>query len=133
MTTKKETKRLTVLDILKEKEKYSVDKQQTEEVTISRLNVDVVIRKPEKSLCIESLQMTRDEDTADTADAYMVYNTMVEPDLKDTELHTLFGIKDPLEIVDQLFEPGEVAQLSELAMEMAGFKKGVVAVKTVKN
>lgn len=133
MTTKKETKRLTVTDILKEKEKYSVDKQETKDVTISRLNADVLIRKPEKSLCMETFQMGRDEDTADSADAYMVYNTIVEPNLKDAALQAEFGVREPLEIVDQIFEPGEVAQLAELAMEMAGFKKGIVAVKTAKN
>ena len=123
MSKEKVLKRLTVTDILKEKEKYTVDKQQTEEVEIARLGVDILVRKPEKSLCIETLQMTRDADTADTADAYMVYNTVVEPDLKDATLQAEFGVRDPLDIVYEIFEPGEVAQLSELAMELAGFKK----------
>lgn len=133
MTTKKETKRLTVTDILKEKEKYTVDKQQTEEVTITRLGVDILIRKPEKSLCVETIQMTRDENTADTADAFMAYSVVVEPNLKDPTLLAELGCRDPLEVVDKIFEPGEVAQISELALELAGFKKGTVAVKTAKN
>lgn len=128
------SKRLTVLDLLKEKEKYQIKQDVTEEVYVERLDADVVIRKPEKSLCTEVLSMSRDEDTTDDADVYMVYNTLVEPNLKDSELQKAYGCVEPTEIVEKIFEPGEIAQLSQVALELAGYEKGTVRlVKDLKN
>ncbi|MEK5330258.1 MULTISPECIES: phage tail assembly chaperone [unclassified Lysinibacillus] len=127
----KETKRLSVADLMKEKEKYQVKDDVTESVIVERLNAEVVIRKPEKSLCVDTMKMARDENNDTDADEYMVYNTVVEPNLKDKELQKEFGCKLPTDIVAKIFEPGEIAQLSEVAFELAGYKKG--GVKAIKN
>lgn len=125
---------LTVKDLLKEKEKYEVKQDVTEEVFVERLGVHIIIRKPERSLCLEAMQMVRDESQADKADAFMAYNIVVEPNLKDAELQKAFGVKDPIEIVDKIFEAGEIAQISEIGFELAGYKKGTVSViKDLKN
>lgn len=127
----KEAKRLSVADLMKEKEKYQVKDDVTESVIVERLNAEVVIRKPEKSLCVDTMKMARDENNDTDADEYMVYNTVVEPNLKDKELQKEFGCKLPTDIVAKIFEPGEIAQLSEVAFELAGYKKG--GVKAIKN
>lgn len=127
----KETKRLSVADLMKEKEKYQVKDDVTESVIVERLNAEVVIRKPEKSLCVDTMKMARDENNDTDADEYMVYNTVVEPNLKDKDLQKEFGCKLPTDIVAKIFEPGEIAQLSEVAFELAGYKKG--GVKAIKN
>jgi len=129
--SKKEIKRLSVTDLMKEKEKYQVKNDVTEAVLVERLGVEVVLRKPEKSLCVDTMKMGRDENNDTDADEYMVYNTMVEPDLKDKELQKEFGCTLPTDIVSKIFEPGEIAQLSDVAFELAGYKKG--GVKAVKN
>lgn len=128
------SKRLTVVDLLKEKEKYQVKQDVTEEVYVERLDADVVIRKPEKSLVSEVFGMVKDEKQSDDADIYMVYNTVIEPNLKDAELQKAFDCKEPMAIVEKLFEPGEISQLSQVALELAGYKKGTVSlVKDLKN
>lgn len=129
--SKKEIKRLSVTDLMKEKEKYQVKDDVTEAVLVERLGVEVVLRKPEKSLCVDTMKMGRDENNDTDADEYMVYNTMVEPDLKDKELQKEFGCTLPTDIVSKIFEPGEIAQLSDVAFELAGYKKG--GVKAIKN
>ncbi|GED64351.1 phage tail assembly chaperone [Lysinibacillus fusiformis] len=129
--SKKTIKRLSVTDLLKEKEKYQVKDDVTETVIVERLGVEVVLRKPEKSLCVDTMKMTRDENNDTDADEYMVYNTMVEPDLKDPELQKAYGGTLPTDVVSKIFEPGEIAQLSEVAFELAGYKKG--GVKAIKN
>lgn len=126
-------KLLTVTDLLKDKEKYEVKKEITEEAYVERLDSTVLIRKPEKSLCSEVFEMSRDQSDTD-ADIFMVYNTVVEPNLKDPELQKAFGCKEPTEIVEKIFEPGEIAQLSSFALELAGYKSGIVKlVKDLKN
>ncbi|MCS1392975.1 hypothetical protein NXZ77_15465 [Lysinibacillus boronitolerans] len=127
-TTKK---RLTVTDLMKEKEKYQVKDDVTEDVLVERLGVEVVLRKPEKSLCVDTFKMGRDDTNDTDADEYMVYNTMVEPNLKDADLQKAYGCTLPTDIVAKIFEPGEIALLSEIAFELAGFKKG--GVKAIKN
>ncbi|MED4701611.1 hypothetical protein P9436_21470 [Lysinibacillus capsici] len=127
-TTKK---RLTVTDLMKEKEKYHVKDDVTEVVLVERLGVEVVLRKPEKSLCVDTMKMSRDENNDTDADEYMVYNTMVEPNLKDPELKKAYGCTLPTEIVSKIFEPGEIALLSEIGFELAGYKKS--GVKAIKN
>lgn len=127
------SKRLTVTDLLKEKEKYQVKQDVTEEVYVERLDANVVIRKPEKSLCTEVFEMSRGQSESD-ADIYMVYSTIVEPNLKDAELQKAFDCKEPTDIVEKLFEPGEIAQLSAVAFDLAGYEKGAVKlVKDLKN
>lgn len=125
---------LTLTDLLKDKEKYAVKQEVLEEIYVERLKANIIVRKPERALCLEVLNMVRDEKQSDKADAYMVYNIVVEPNLKDAELHKAFGVKDPLEIVEKIFEPGEIAQISEIGLELAGYKKGTVSViKDLKN
>lgn len=129
--TKKVNKRLTLTDLMKEKEKYQVKDDVTEVVFVERLGVEVVLRKPEKSLCVDTMKMGKDENNDTDADEYMVYNTMVEPNLKDDELQKLYGCTLPTNIVAKIFDPGEIAQLSDVAFELAGYKKG--GVKAIKN
>ncbi|WP_342504201.1 hypothetical protein [Lysinibacillus sp. FSL L8-0126] len=129
--SKKTIKRLTVTDLMKEKEKYQVKDDVTEEVLVERLGVEVVLRKPEKSLCVDTMKMARDENNDTDADVYMVYNTMVEPNLKDAELQKAYGCTLPTDIVAKIFDPGEIEQLSGMALELAGYKKG--GVKVIKN
>lgn len=129
--SKKTIKRLSVTDLLKEKEKYQVKDDVTETVIVERLGVEVVLRKPEKSLCVDTMKMARDENNDTDADVYMVYNTMVEPNLKDAELQKEYGCTLPTDIVAKIFDPGEIEQLSGMALELAGYKKG--GVKVIKN
>lgn len=127
-------KRLTVTDLLKQKEQFKAKKRETSIVKIERLDVEVVVEKPEKSLCLEAISMTRNPETADNADAFLVYSVLKEPNLKDPELQKAYGCVEPTEIVDEIFEPGEIAELANLALELGGFKKGTISVvEHVKN
>ncbi len=59
------------------------------------------------------------------SDKYFVYEIVKKPNLKSEKLHTEFGCKDnPLDIVDVLFETGEIADIAKIAASFAGF--GVV-------
>ena len=129
-----EVKKITVLDLLKEKEKYAVKKGETREVFIKRFEANVVMQLPDRALCVESQQMANDENTATQANVHLVYNTIVEPNLKDSELQQTFECIEPTDIVDKIFSPGEIALLADLALKEAGYSGGAVSlVKDLKN
>ena len=61
------------------------------------------------------------EDDATRADMYLVFECVVEPDLKDKSLHEAYGCADPIDIVNELFLPGEVAGIADKIMKLGGF------------
>jgi hypothetical protein len=126
MSENKVIKKLTLTDLLKEKEKYQVQENTTEDLFIHRLDASITIRKPDRSLCMDAFQMANDPNQGDKADPYMVYNIVVEPNLKDPQLQKEFGCIEPTDIVEKIFEPGEISK-------MAGYKKGIDKVKDLKN
>lgn len=126
-------KKLTLTDLIKNKEQYQVKADTKEELYIERLGASITIRKPERSLCLEAFQMARDDKQADKADPYMVYNVIVEPNLKDSKLQTEFGCVEPTDIVEKLFESGEIAQIAGTAMKLAGYNTEIKAVADLKN
>jgi hypothetical protein len=126
-------KKLTVTDLLKEKEKYQVKSNVTDELFIERFDASITIRKLERSLCVESFQMAQDPNQSEKADPFIVYNAVTEPNLKDTKLHKEFGCVEPTDIVEKIFEPGEIFSIARAALEMAGYKKSVERVADLKN
>ncbi|MED3549958.1 phage tail assembly chaperone [Cytobacillus praedii] len=126
-------KKLTVTDMLKNKEKYQVKDDVTEELSIQRLDASITIRKPERSLCLDALQMAYDDNQQGKADPFMVYNIVVEPNLKDSQLQKEFGCIEPTDIVEKIFEPGEISAIAQIGMQLAGYKNGVERVKDIKN
>lgn len=126
-------KKLTVTDLLKEKEKFQIKNDTKEELFIQRLGASITIRKPERVLCLEAFQMVNDENLKDKADPFIVYNTVVEPNLKDSKLHSEFGCAEPMDIVEKIFEAGEITSIAQAALELAGYKKGVGKVADLKN
>lgn len=128
------TKKITVTDLLKEKEKYQVKSDLREDVYIERLNGHITIQKPERSLVLEAISMDDDQEQKENADPFFVYNIVVDPNLKDQELLSAYGCVEPLDIVTKLFEPGEIVQIAQIGMGLAGYNgKGVGLVKDLKN
>ncbi|WP_218838241.1 phage tail assembly chaperone [Bacillus sp. FJAT-45350] len=131
--SKKEIKKLTLTELMKNKEKYQVEADKKEQLYIERFGASITIRKPERSLCIEATEMAYDAERQDISDVHMVYNIVVEPNLKDPELQKEFGCVEPYDIVDKLFETGEIGKISGAAMDLAGFSSSVQRVAEVKN
>ncbi|OMC81851.1 hypothetical protein BK128_21525 [Viridibacillus sp. FSL H7-0596] len=129
-TTKK---KITLTELIKEKEKYQVKDNEKDEIFIERLGATITVRKPERSLCIEAITMSRDNETEGEGDPYLIYNTVVEPNLKDKELRDAYGCIEPTDIVSKIFEVGEIAALAQEIMMLAGYGTNVSRVKDLKN
>lgn len=125
-------KKLTTTDLLKRKEQYKVKDDVKEDVYIERLDATITIKKPDRALCMDALQLTKDEQGSN-ADVFLVYNVVVEPNLKDKELQKEFGCVEPSDIVEKIFDAGEIMQLSQIALELSGYNSGVKRVKDLKN
>ncbi|MCG3089130.1 phage tail assembly chaperone [Sporosarcina cyprini] len=123
-------KKLTLQDLFQEKEKYEVKEDVKEELFIPRIDASITIQKPERSLCIESVQMGRNDEDGDV---FLVYNAVVAPDLKDKDLQKAFGCKEPTDIVSKIFEAGEIVSIAQVALDLAGYGDSVSRMKDLKN
>ncbi|MFJ8261407.1 hypothetical protein ACIQ4I_05535 [Rummeliibacillus sp. NPDC094406] len=126
--------KLTLLQLIKEKDKYEVKKGVKEELYIERLDATIVFEKPDRTLALESIEMTRDKDIeAGEADVHLIYNSIVEPNLKDPELQQAFNCAEPTDIISKIFEAGEIPKIAEEILKSAGYGAHIEKVKQVKN
>ena len=54
-------------------------------------------------------------------DIELIFETVIEPNLKDKDLQQAYGCTIPSDIVPMLFKPGEVSALARTIMRLAGF------------
>lgn len=120
--------KLTLAKLIDDKEKSVGDKKVTKEVYIEQLDATVTIEKPNRSLILESFELGSSE-----ADDFLIYNCIVEPNLKDKELQKVYGCIEPTDIIEKIFDLGSIKGIAEQALSMAGFDSKVTAVEELKN
>lgn len=119
---------ITINDILKRKEFFKDKKNETMELEIRSLDANIVIAKPDKELCADCFDMDEKE-----ADRYLVYEVVKEPNIKDKELQEAFGVQVPIDILEEIFEPGEISSIAKEALRFAGYYDSVKVVEDIKN
>lgn len=103
-------------------------KPKTEELYIDSLEGTVTITAPTRAVIMDAQGM----DDALESDAYFVLQLVTDPPLKQVAKE--YGVSEPTEIVDILFTPGEVSQIAQRGLDLAGYStKSVRPVETVKN
>lgn len=120
--------KITIAELLSKKEQLKNKKPKTQTLYVESLGGEIVIQEPDESIAIEALQMTQDAGKEDLADPYLVYNCVIEPNLKDPSLQTEFGCKEPTDIPKIIFKSGELATIGGFALKLAGYGNGVRAV-----
>lgn len=127
--TENTTKRLTIADLINKKDRLAGKRKATKELYIEELDATIVIEKPDRSLIIESSEYEGAE-----GDDFLVYNCVVEPNLKDNELQKIYDCKEPTEIVSKVFDDiGTIKGIAEQALSMSGLDSKVTAVEELKN
>lgn len=126
--TKKLMNKLTIQDLIKNKEKNKAKKNGDTTIKIERLDATVTIENPDRALCLDAIEMARNPETADQADKFLVYSVMKEPNLKDPELQKAYDCVEPTDIIDEIFEIGEISEIAMLALEKGGVKRGTISV-----
>jgi hypothetical protein len=124
----KQQTKITLDELLRRKEQMLEAKKTPKRAAryVKSLDGTVVIESPGAAL-------VRDARELEDGDAYLVYNCVTEPPLKSKELQAAFGCVEPLEIVEKIFDPGEIAMLSVEAVKLAGYIDGVQPVEEIKN
>lgn len=129
MKKTEKNKVVTLNDILKRKEFFENKKNQTMELFVKSLDGNIVISKPDRELCTECIDM---EDSSE-GDRYFVYEIVKSPNLQAPELHEAFGVDVPIDIIDKIFEPGEVSNIAKEGLKFAGYLDSVEVVEDLKN
>mgnify|MGYP002625054378 CR=1 FL=1 len=113
----------TIQELIAQREKIQAKRQRLWELTTS-LGV-MVFKAPTAAMFTEAdaLEKTGNGNT------YLIYNCAVEPNLASAELQKSFGVFEPLEIVNALFEPGEIARIAGKLLEISGYTKNNILAK----
>ena len=122
--------KITLKDLIARKEQMLEAKRTPKRLDLFVKSLDgvITIEEPSRAIVIEAQEMG-----TDASDAYLIYQCVVEPNLKDTELHKEFGCVEPLEIIDKIFSAGEVVKISQQCLELGGYVDGVSVADTLKN
>ena len=120
-------KKLTLTELIQQKEKYHVKNDTKVELYLDQLDATITIVKPERSLVIDALEMKEE------GDPFLVYNVVVEPNLKDSDLHKAYECAEPTEIVHKIFDEGTIAGIAKASLKLAGWESDVKAVENLKN
>lgn len=110
---------ISIQDLIDKKEQIQAQKQETYDLETSIGTITV--KKPTRSFVLEASKL----EESGESDKYMILNLVTTPNLKDTTLQQAYGCTEPTDIVDSLFEPGEVIAVSKKIMECAGYGKDI--------
>ncbi len=125
------SKKLTIKELIAQKEQLKNKKAQTAELYVESLGGNIVVNSANNSLILESQSLGQEDPTR--ADIYMVYQCVKEPNLKDKELQEAYECTEPLDIVERIFLPGEIAGIADQIMKLSGFGSVNKVAKELKN
>lgn len=127
---KEQNKKITLQELIERKEQAINAKKNPKRADLYVKSLDGIITIEEPSACVLQDALKMDE----KGDQYIVYQCCVEPKLKDSDLLKAYNVAEPLDIVDYVFEPGEVKAISIKCAELAGYVDGnVKLIKKIKN
>lgn len=106
---------VSINELIAKREEIKARKSQ--KLTIETSLGEVVAKKPTTLLMTEALGLDGDNDE------YIVYNCIVEPNLKDKDLQKAYDCAEPMDIVGKLFEFGEIKAISTVLIESVGVGK----------
>ena len=102
------------------------------DVYIKRLDSTIKVKKPNNGLILESIDLIKED--AHESDLHLVYNSIIEPNIKDSTLHATYNVSRPVEILDKIFTLGEIAGISKVLVGSAGYEESAVKlVEDIKN
>lgn len=123
-------KKLTLEDIIAKKDQIRDNRAKNVEIYVKSLDGSIVAQLPDRALVADCMEFDDDMES----NVHLVYNCIVEPNLKDKEAQTAFGVHTPKELLQAIISDGEIGYIAEKLMEVAGYDKGNVRlVNEIKN
>lgn len=92
---------------------------------------EITCKIPDAALISDAWDMKNSADS----NKYLVYSCCVNPNLHNDELLRSFEVSEPEDIVDELFQPGEIPKIAGFLLRTAGFDTNITGKlhKTLKN
>lgn len=109
--------------LLQRKNLLEKRKQKEFEVEIRELG-NIKFRTP----ITEDLIDAREYGGGNYENEYLIYACSIEPNFKSQELQSGFEVKDPVDIIEKIFLPGEIAELATILVKSAGYADDVAKV-----
>ena len=110
---------VSIEELINEKEAITARKKRRYDIETSAGTF--VIKVPSKSLMAETTGLDEGNDE------YLIYNSVVEPDLSDKKLQQAYNCAEPTDIVGKLLDAGEITAVSKQIMKCAGYGKEIKA------
>lgn len=108
---------VSIADLIAKKESIAAKKKQLYDVKTSVGTM--TFKAPTKALMSEVFDLSEDNDE------YLIYNSVVNPDLSDKKLQEAYGCMEPTDIVDKLLLPGEVRFVARAITKTVGYYKEI--------
>ena len=118
--------KVTLDSLIKQKEKLLNKTPKTATIEVESLGGSITIQAPTASMAKDAQEMK-------DGDNYIVYQCVIEPNLKDANLQKEFGCTSPLDIVEKIFEAGSIPQIAVECLKLAGYIEGVKVINDLKN
>lgn len=119
--------KLTCEELIKRKDALIEGKKtpKTKDLYIESLDAVITIKQPDR----DTVSDTQAIDNGGLSDRYLVYECCLTPNLKDSQLQSAYGCAEPDEIVDKIFELGELGKIAAQCTELAGAGNKVEEIK----
>ena len=125
-----EHKRLKLEDLINKAGEKKGDKYV--EIYIKRLDATIKAKEPDNTLILESIDILKEN--AHESDLHLVYNSIIEPNIKNSTLHNAYNVSRPVEILDEIFSLGEISNISKTLLKNSGYEdNSVKLVEDIKN
>lgn len=82
----------------------------------------ITIKQPSLKTIEETLKIS---DGGRQSDIELIYESVIDPNLKDKELQNAYGCTAPSDIVAMLFKTGEVGAIAAAIMRCAGYGQSI--------
>ncbi|MHC1683417.1 MAG: hypothetical protein AB6733_10755 [Clostridiaceae bacterium] len=126
---KEQLTKLTLKDLIVKKEQIEANKKKTADLHILSLDAVITIESPHIDIVTDALAIENGMES----NKYLLYNCIVEPNLKDKELQKEYGCVEPTDILNKIFDDGEIGSIAEECLKLAGYKNSVSVVEKIKN
>ncbi len=124
--------KLTIDELINSAGQSGNNKDEYREIYIKRLNRTITVKKPNNTLILDATEVLSESKLE--SDYHLVYNSVISPNLKDTELHDVYNVSKPTEILDKIFTLGEIIYIGRILLDMAGYNESAVKViEDIKN
>ena len=111
---------VTVADLIAHREQIKNKRKNTYDLETSIGTITV--KQPTAKLIDETLKI---KDDGRQSDIELIYESVIEPNLRDKDLQQAYGCVVPSDIVPILFQTGEIGAIAAAIMRCAGYGKSI--------